>query len=250
MKIDYPQSHQLPQLWQLWQEAFGDSDAFLHGFFDHIFSPDRCRCVTVDGDVAAMLYWFDCRSSGQPVAYLYAIATAKKQRGKGLCRSLITDTHALLERLGYAGCLLVPEPHLFQMYAGMGYLVSSGIQEFSCKAAQSPASIREISTEEYAALRRQYLPEGGVIQEGENLVFLAQQVRFYAGDDCLFCARIEGAKLFCPEILGSTAAAPEILYALGASTGSFRTPGTEQDFAMYHPLSELPAPSYFGLAFD
>ena len=48
MRIDYPQEHQLDELKKLWQEAFGDEEAYIDCFFDTAFSPDRCRCVTVD----------------------------------------------------------------------------------------------------------------------------------------------------------------------------------------------------------
>ena len=34
MKIDHPDMTRIPALRQLWQEAFGDSDAFLDRFFD------------------------------------------------------------------------------------------------------------------------------------------------------------------------------------------------------------------------
>ena len=71
MKIDHPAFEQVPGLRQLWQEAFGDSDAFLDGFFDTGFSPRRCLCVT-DGEPVAAVYWFDCRFAGEKLAYLYA----------------------------------------------------------------------------------------------------------------------------------------------------------------------------------
>lgn len=251
MRIDYPQPEQLDQLRLLWQEAFGDTDDYLDGFFYNVFSPDRCRCVTADGQIAAALYWLDCRANDRPIAYLYAIATAKARRGKGLCRGLMADTHALLQELGYAGCILVPgEKGLFRMYQGMGYTTCSGIREFTCKAGDSALPLRRIHREEYAALRRQYLPDGGVIQENENLTLLTQQAELYAGADLLLCAAKDGSRLICPELLGNADAAPAVLTALGAASGTFRTPGNDRDFAMYHPLADGPAPAYFGLAFD
>ena len=60
MTIDSPKIDQLPQLRALWKEAFGDTDAYLDSFFTLGFSPERCRCVTEDGQVSAALYWFDC----------------------------------------------------------------------------------------------------------------------------------------------------------------------------------------------
>ena len=71
MNIDYPSPDQLDGLQALWQEAFGDDDAFVEQFYTYGFAPDRCRCLTVDGQIAAALYWFDCSYQGKPLAYLY-----------------------------------------------------------------------------------------------------------------------------------------------------------------------------------
>lgn len=251
MRIDYPREDQLPQLRKLWQGAFGDDDAFLDLFFDGVFSPDRCRCVNLDGQPAATLYWLDCRFENRPLAYLYAIATGRAYRKQGLCAALMADTHALLQSLGYAGAILVPgEPELFRMYDKMGYRICSGIGEMHCKAAAEPISLRAIDGAEYARLRRQLLPAGGVVQEGDNLIFLEKLTRFYAGKDFLLCASLENGRLTVPELLGDPSAAPGILAALGASEGSFRFPGDNRSFAMYHPLSDDRAPKYFGFAFD
>jgi len=243
MKADYPTREQTEGLCRLWQEAFGDDDAFLDSFWSTAFSSDRCRCITIDGEVAAALYWFDCRCDGTPMAYLYAVATGKKHRGKGLCRCLMEDTHALLKSLGYAGAILVPgEQGLFAMYEKMGYRRFGGMDTVHCTAGQ-PVELREIPAEEYTRLRKNYLPQGGVEQEG--LEFLAEFARFYAGSDFVLAATEEQAV----ELLGNTANAPGILGALQKNTGSFRIPG-ERPFAMYHPLSDTPVPRYFGLAFD
>ena len=60
MIIDKPRPEHIRNLRQLWQEAFGDTDAFLDTFFDTAFSPERCFCV-LDRDVpVSVVYWFDC----------------------------------------------------------------------------------------------------------------------------------------------------------------------------------------------
>ena len=250
MNIDYPSPEQVTQLQQLWQEAFGDECAFLEHFYTHGFAPDRCRCITLDGQIAAMLYWFDCSYQGKPLAYLYGIATAKAHRGKGFCRTLLENTHAHLKYLGYAGAILVPaEAELFAMYEKMGYALCSSVAEFTCRAGDTPVSLRSVDAEEYGRLRREFLPENGVLQEGENLTFFHSFAQFYAGGD--FVAAVSrDEKCFIPELLGNSHAAPGILAALHKKEGQFRIPGTEKPFAMYHTLSNLPAPEYFGLAFD
>lgn len=252
MIIDSPRETDLPGLRALWKQAFGDSDAFLDGFYSNGYSPQRCRLVRLEGHVAAAVYWFDCACQGQPMAYLYAVATHRDYRGRGLCRSLLADTHRHLKELGYAGTLLVPHGlPLFAMYEKLGFSTICQVKKFDCAAGPEKAALRQISPAEYAALRRSYLPEGAVIQEGQMLVFLSGFSAFYAGDGWLLCATLEDGRLFGSELLGDPGAAPGILAALGATQGSFRTPGGDIPFAMYQPLCpQCPLPSYFGLPMD
>ena len=158
MKIDHPALHHMPQQRALWQEAFGDTDAFLDCFFSTAYSPDRCLCV-LDGDkIAAILYWIDCELQGKALAYIYAVVTAPGDRGKGLCRMLMEAAHALLKTRGYAGAILVPQQEpLRKMYAGMGYRNAGGLSVLSCSAGTEPVPFRTVGPQEFAALRRHFL---------------------------------------------------------------------------------------------
>ena len=253
MTIDRPTAAQLPQLRQLWQEAFGDTDAFLDAFFAAAMHPDRCRCVTRDGAVVAALYWFDCLYEGRKLAYLYAVATAKAYRGKGLCHALMADTHALLEMQGYAGAILVPQSEpLRGFYETMGYACCVQLRRFDCEAVNEPCRVRCIDQQEYARLRRELLPQRAVVQEQETLDFLQTYAKFYAGPGFLLAAAVDGDTLQGIELLGDAAVAPAIVGAMGCARGTFRAPGEGMPFAMYLPLGdrELPPPAYFGLALD
>ncbi len=252
MRIDAPHPKHFPALWDLWMEAFGDSEAFLRDFENTAFDRMRCRCVIQNDTVAAALYWFDCSYPSGRIAYLYAIATAKAHRGQGLCRALLEDTHRHLKALGYVGAILVPgEESLFNFYQKIGYQTATHIGEMRAVASTHPAPIREIGIEEYAAIRRELLPKGAVIQEGENLRFLQTMAQFYAGEDLLLAARTEDGSLDGIELLGDTATAPDIVCALGCAEGHFRIPEGKKPFTMYYPLTEgATMPSYFGLAFD
>lgn len=240
MRFDHPTTRQIPQLRALWKEAFGDGDAFLDCFFDAAFSPQCCLCAQ-DGGIVAAAYWFSCGE----YAYIYAVATAKSHQGRGICHALMDEIHRELARQDYAGAMVVPgEASLRQFYAGMGYTDFGGIQEFSCEAA-TPVALRQVSAGEFATLRRQYLPRGGVVQEGENLAFLSRFAQFYAGEDCL--VTLSGGNIL--ELLGNRAAAPGILAALGLPSATVRCPG-HSPFAMCKPLRGKKCPTYFGFAFD
>ena len=252
MRTDHPSSVHIPQLRSLWQEAFGDTDLFLDIFFRTAFSYDRCLCILDGNTVAAVLHWFDCRVEQQKLAYVYAVVTRPSYRGQGLCRRLIADTHELLKSRGYDSAALVPQKEsLRKMYAGMGYENSGGLDEFHCSAASCGIPVRAIGPTEFAALRAEMLPPQAVVQEGENLTFLAEQMEFFTGEGFLLAAYGEKDTLFCAEFLGDPANAPKILNTLVFQQGRFRMPGDQIPFAMYCPLSsDSLKPSYFGFAFD
>ena len=252
MKIDFPVPSQYDQLTKLWQEAFHDSEEFIDGFFCTGFSPSRCRCVEMDGQIVAALYWFDTHYENQRFAYVYAVAVAESHRGRGICAAMMADTHAHLALRGYDGVLLMPEtPELRQMYTRFGYTDCTQIGSFTCDAAEPAAELRRIDRDEYARLRRTYLPEGGAVQEDESIAYLEMMAFFYAGSDFLLAARRQGQHLKGLELLGNTSAAPGICAALNCTEGVFRIPGTDKNLSMFLPLTKnATPPTYLGLVFD
>lgn len=241
----------LKPLKELWGLAFGDTPEMIDLFFSTAYAPQRCRYLAEGETAVAALYWLDATYRGQKFAYIYGVATHPEHRGKGLCRKLMETTHQDLAKLGYTGAVLMPaQTDLRGMYAKMGYRECSTLEEFSCRAGAS-VDVRAIGAEEYARLRRAFLPEGGLIQEGENIAYLQTYAALYAGKDFLLAAVHEKDRLFGLELLGNKDAAPGILKAMGYETGTFRTPGDGMPFAMgiaFKDNAEMP--SFLGLAFD
>ena len=153
---------------------------------------------------------------------------------------------------GFHGILLVPESEaLRRMYEKLGFECCTTVDRLLISAAEKPAAVEEIGTETYAALRRQMLPEGGVLQEGEILHFLASQYHFWTGTDWLATGQIYDGKLVCQEFLGNRDAAGGLVKALGANAGTFRVEGNTIPFAYFLPLgSDCERPAYFALALD
>lgn len=250
MNIELP--GKISPLRALWQEAFGDPDAFLDAFFSSAYAKERCRCAVEEGKLLGALYWLDAWVQGQKYAYLYAIATAGSSRGKGVCHALMADTHSHLKTQGYSGSILVPgSQSLFRFYGGMGYRLCSSVKELECCAGTEPVAVKAVTATAYAALRRQLLPPGGAVQEQENLAFLQTQCQLYAGADFLLAGALQHGKLTAVEYLGDPVHCGGILCALGCDRGVFRMPGEDKPFAMYLPFGkDSIKPSYFGLAFD
>lgn len=232
----------------LWQQAFGDSPEFIAGFFRTGYHPDRCRCLSVDGKLAAVLYWFDCRWQDRKVAYIYAVATDRDFRGQGLCRRLMTETHQHLRQLGYDGAALVPgEPGLFAMYEKLGYRGFCPMEKQTVLPGGQPVIVTQIRPERYALCK---LPAGAVEQGSEALSFFETYGQFYAFDGGCFCAAREGDTLYVQEFLGDPAALPGIVAALGVRQAHVRLPGGDMPFAMYHSFTDGALPSYLAIALD
>ena len=183
----------------LWTDCFGNEENWIDGFFRTAFDPNHVCSLTRQGRLAAALCWMDVTCDGRPLAYLYGIATDPEHRHQGMCRELMGKTHETLARQGYAGAVLVPgDEGLREMYGKMDYVNFGGMGRFSAKAGK-PIPIRRLSPAEYAALRREYLPAGGVVQEKGAVEFLASGAELYAGEDFLLAMSGE----FGLELLGN-----------------------------------------------
>ncbi len=248
MTIDAPKKADIPALALLWQQAFGDTEAFVRGFFETGFSPERCRCLYVDHAPAAVLYWFDCTLDGKLLAYLYAVATHPAHQGKGLCRRLMEDTHRHLQKLGYAGSVLVPgSQDLFSMYEKLGYSEFCPMTTQTVAAGKEPVLLQSLSPAQYLTLRSRYLPAGSVLQEETALTFYATYGQFYRTESGIFCAAREQDTLYFQEYLAAPSHLPGILWALQCKNGTVRLPGAGTAFAMYRGFGQCPMPSYFGI---
>lgn len=236
----------------LWQQAFGDPQAFIEGFFSTGFSPDRCCCLYREDRLAAALYWFDCQWGQKRLAYIYAVATDRQFRGQGLCRKLMDMTHLQLARQGYAGAVLVPaQPGLFAMYEKMGYTGFCPMEKKTVLPGVREVPAQTVSAAQYGTLRQAYLPEGGIGQAGKTLEFLSTYAQFYTFDGGLFCAAREDGVLYIQEFLGDDGKLPGILRTLGDNKAVVRLPGGNIPFAMYYSLTEDNSlPGYLGIALD
>lgn len=236
----------------LWKEAFDDDDNFLDTFFSKAYDETRCRIAVINGNVAAALYWFNCTLNEKPVAYIYAVATTKKLRGRGICHALMENTHAHLKTLGYTYVILSPASEaLGKFYESLNYKPCSYINEFWCECLDkkdyidfiqsSDKFIKKIDKHEYATLRRKFLPPNSIIQENENLDFLETYATFYTGNDFILTVSNEHPDgqpdtLNCLELLGNAYNSNAILNALGFKKGCFRCPLGNTPMAMYLEL--------------
>lgn len=240
MIIKKPMPEDLPLLKDLWQKAFEDPEEFIENFFQYGYSPDRCLVLYIGQAPAAVTYWFDCLWEGKKCAYIYGVATAPEHRGKGLCRTLITDLHQHLTDLGYAGAVLVPaKEDLFCLYKKLGYTSFCPMEKLTVLPAGTvPSGFCDV-------------PAGSVTHTEAALRFLKSYCRFYECDGFRFWGAVEDHTLYIQEFSGDISCLPDIYGFGGIDKAICRVYGRGKDYAMYLPLCDPDfRPVYFGIPLD
>ena len=250
MTIDHPVREDIPALRRLWQQAFGDTDAFLDSFFALAFAPERALTVKKAEQIVAALYWFPCAWGDKKADYIYAVATEEGFRGQGLCKKLMEKVHQELAEEN-RGTILVPaNDGLRTFYESLGYRDFGGMEEKRFLPRGEVVKGERLTAGAYALRRRALLPHGGVLQEGALLPFLEKQLEFYGGEGWLLSGRQEEGTFVAAEYLGEEEWIPGILKALRVSSASVRLDG-KTPFAMYRsPDGENSRPGYFAFALD
>ena len=226
IELRHPRSGEEAALRALFTEAFGDED-FTDLFFGRGYSRSRCLGA-YDGELLAALHWFDCTLIGEKAAYVYGIAAFQAQRGRGFGSELIRGALEKLQELGYRQILLVPAGEsLFGYYERFGFQAVSTIREVEIGAGEA-LPIRRLTVSEYAAARRNLLPERGLLQEGPCLDLRSGYADFYTARGAV--AAVTGDMVW--ELLGDEAAAPGLIAARGLKSATVRMPGPGRPFAM------------------
>ena len=117
----------LPAMMRLWQDTFGDSDAFVRLFFTRVYRPQNALTTCRDGRLVAMLHIVPYRlrvgRRTLPAAYICGVSTRPEARGQGLMTALMRRALRTMRRRGFALTTLIPaEPWLFDVYARLGYV--------------------------------------------------------------------------------------------------------------------------------
>ena len=241
----------LSALQALWQRVFGDGPEISGAFWDR-FPPEKHTRVIDRNGLAAMASWIPVTLERQPGAYVYAVATAPEQRGRGLCRALMGELEDALAALGFAFTALCPaEPSLYDFYAGLGYETAFYRRVWQVTAEQREIALTQISPEAYCLLRESFLYFPHCTWNENALAWLqAAGTRFYRLSDG--CAAVSLESLRIAELLGPAENAAALCHCLGASGAEVSAPGMETPRGMVKSLrfGQKTPPAYLGFAFD
>ena len=237
----------IPALTALWREAFGDSEAEIARFFAAVYPSAEGFAAEEDGALASMLFALPVTlAAGQtalPAAYLYAVATLRAFRGRGLAKALMAYAEKRLQKRGARAVLLVPgEPSLVGFYEPLGYGERTFLSEQTREAVCPLGAGRTVSPAEYAGLRETLLGDAPHVRhplpqlayESESKTFFALRMGDRAGCAAASC---EDGGVTIDELLPDGAMLPALAAALPGRTYRVRCPGRERAFGMVKWLS-------------
>lgn len=155
--ITYATRQMIPQLTQIWIEAFGDEKEYVDFYFTNRFCENDMLVFLLDGKPVSMISMLpaylrvnkqsnNVKVTGmrRPIRYIYAVATRIAYRGRGYARELIEEAYRILQ------VPLVLEPatdQLFNYYQHMGFRSAFSISEYSIpmykhQSAESDVTMR------------------------------------------------------------------------------------------------------------
>ena len=110
----------------LWQEAFGDSAESVEFFLNRRFTPHNTVVAEENGRIVSMLYLLEgkvaCSNEIYNAYYLYAAATLKSHRGRGLMALMLDYAKNIAyERDIDLICLKPADDGLYEYYGRYGY---------------------------------------------------------------------------------------------------------------------------------
>lgn len=106
-----------PCVYELWQEAFGDSEEEISFFLENCKNYKLLGCYC-DGKLASMLFLVDCKVNSVDCKYIYAACTLEKYKKQGLMTDLLIKC-----REKYRHIALIPaNENLVNFYKNRGFL--------------------------------------------------------------------------------------------------------------------------------
>lgn len=174
----------------LWQEAFGDSAEAVELFLKHKYVPENTVICEENSKIASMLFLLDgklnIKAEKYNAYYLYAAATLKEFRGRGIMAEMLDFSKKLAaERNIDFICLKPAEDSLYGYYKRFGYK-----EIFSTKTVKINSVIKfdsDIKESKYdtdkAIIRNRAFENTDFFEwDKDSIEYAIQQYKYYGGN--------------------------------------------------------------------
>ncbi len=258
--ITFAKDRHIKDIVCVWNEAFGDREEEVLRYLDTLLK--YVLVYEESGRVCGMLTLLPVRMGEKTGRYVYAVATLKECRGKGISTMLLDFAKKFIKEKGEDFLILVPqEGSLVEFYAQRGFETVCNVihKEISVSNIQKQDFLAEkISPEEYWNLRKKVLVHKKIVEWEADMLSFAKEM--YGGEfyrinrngkmlGAAFCF-LHNKVLYIKEICGNEDSVVAALvaefepktvdYALFGESG--------KPYAMMYP--KLQKSVYFAIALD
>lgn len=110
----------------LWKEAFGDEDEIIDAYIETFHECEMLLTREQGDKLLSMLHLVPFTAQGCRIAYIYAVATATEERGKGHATALINEAISRSKEAGMDAVALIPANEELKDYYGRFGFKSAG----------------------------------------------------------------------------------------------------------------------------
>ena len=162
--IDFVKDSDYPGVLNLWREAFADSEEFIFDFFKNY--KDTILAYKENGELLSMLSIMPVAWGNKKGRYIYAVATDKKARSRGLSTALLEAAKKYILKNGEEFLVLLPQNEsLYEFYKKRGFHTKNCIKKYEVLKSEiqkSEENSEKITEDEYYNLRKKFI--------GNNLI--------------------------------------------------------------------------------
>ncbi len=179
--IVFAEERHIRDIARLWFEAFGDREAEVLVYLDTLLK--YCIVFEEDGKVMGMLFLLPVNCGVRKGRYVYAVATFKAYRGRGISTELLDFAKKFIDENNESFLVLVPQSKsLFDFYENRGFKAFSCVNKITgCHVEENEIfSCKVISPDEYFEKRKEYLTGDSLIEWDVYMLGFAKKM--YDGD--------------------------------------------------------------------
>ena len=165
----------------LWKEAFGDSEKTISTFLDRF--GENMLVADEENTVVSMLTLFPVKIRDKRGRYVYAVATKKEFRDKGLAGSLIEYAKRFIEKNDENFLTILPQSDsLYGFYAKFGFSELKCVKRIDITvsfAEDSNIKAKKITAQEYYEYRKGYFADKKYVEWSAEMLDFFEKI--YAG---------------------------------------------------------------------
>lgn len=257
----------IPEMSELWQTVFGDSEGFVDSFLRLLPGMGTAAVAEVNGKIAGAAYavtgmeLVSADGKAQPCGYIYAVAVAPEFRGSGTGRALTERSAELARECGAEViCTLPAEESLYAWYKTiLGTECALHRQRFEVKAA-AVIPTQNLSAAEYGRRREALLRDHCRLRPAHTTLEFQRRFCEELGGGLYACGGIcaayleDGAavikELIAPKGTDAAAIAASIGAALGTERAVYYLPAPDGEPYLAAIPGSIPPDCVWNITFD